>query len=91
MSIIVADENIMHSLTQLQEMVEEIKRKLKRGGRPHSNQRHLDVIRNAVLKKINTGEIPPEYITVEYLAYGCQILKSDAEEIYAYLKTLELI
>ena len=82
MSIIVADENIMHSLTQLQEMVEEIKRKLKRGGRPHSNQRHLDVIRNAVLKKINTGEIPPGVLVID------PNFVSDGDVIVAHAKCI---
>ena len=56
-----------------------------------SNLKELDHIKNALLKKIVSGDIDPKQLTVENLMYGCQILETEAEEIYAYLKTVEFI
>lgn len=87
MSINVVEKKAVEILEELQA----IKRKSKRGPRFPSNVQEIDRIRNAIVKKIVNGKISPEYISVDYIAYGCQILMQDAEEIYAYLKSVELI
>ena len=65
--------------------------KMKCAGRPRTNERELDRIKNAIVRKLVNHEIFPEYLNVESIATGCGILTVEAEEIYHYLKTVELI
>jgi len=84
--------NVVEKKTiEILEELKAIKEKIKRGSRFSSNVQELDRIRNAIVKRIVNGKISPEHISVDYIAYGCQILEKDAEEIYAYLKSVELI
>ena len=87
MSINVVEKKTIEILEELQK----IKSKSKRGPKFTSDAQEIDRIRNSIVKKIVNGKISPEYISVEHIAYGCQILMQDAEEIYAYLKSVELI
>lgn len=85
MSITVIERKAIEILEELQKI------KQQSNCKSLSDKREIDRIKNIIAKKIAAGTISPDHISVEFIAYGCQLLETDAEEIYQYLKSVGLI
>ena len=75
---------------EILEELQEIRKKMDRNSQVSRTQ-EIDFIKNALVKKITNHKISPEFISIDSIAYGCQILEEDATEIYNYLKSVGLI
>lgn len=84
MSLHIIEKKTLDILMELQKIKSKSPRK-------PEDFKELDRIKNSIVRKILNKEIDPSKLTVEFIMYGCQILESEAEEIYVYLKTVELI
>ena len=82
MSIVTIEEKVYAVLREIQ--------KIKRTGRPRSNDREIDIIKNRIVQKLTNGELRPEYITIHRLM-DSGLLQREAEEIYFYLKNVGLL